>query len=154
MTNKEIREYLDKINSSNVLNAFILLDNDKVRADGLIRKYVIKYNDRSYSPPEVLRLAYNDATGNRLPESFFAKIGEGTEQFKFIRELGFEIIMKELLNISKNMKSRTVVFKKVPKNEVLKGTEIAILKYYMDEGIIQDPKTSAKHIVTSNNARY
>ncbi len=52
------------------------------------------------------------------------------------------------------MENRIVVFKKVPKNEVLNGTEIAILKFYMDEGLIQDPKTSHKHLETNSKARY
>lgn len=97
MTNKEIREYLEKIHSNNILNAFILLDNDKERADGLIRKYVINYNYNNYSPPEVIRLAYKDATGNNLPENIFINIGENSEHFKFIRNLGFEIILKQIM---------------------------------------------------------
>lgn len=52
------------------------------------------------------------------------------------------------------MGNKTVVFKKVPLNEVQNGTEIAILKHYMDIGLIQDPKTSSSFKETSNEARY
>lgn len=154
MTKTEINSFLKKISRENILNAFKKLDQDENSFKSKIRQYVIRHEGKTYPPPETLRVAYEIATGSLLPDSFFANIGEGSEQFKFIRKHNFEIIKKELLSINKYMKNRIVVFKKVPKNEVLKGNEISIPKNYIDLGIIQDPKTSAKHTVTSNNARY
>ena len=154
MTKTEIRYFLDKISQENILNAFNVLDENEKSTQSMIRQYVVRNEEKTYPPPETLRIAYENATGEKLPEAFFNNIGEGSEQFKFIRELGFEIVKKEVLNQRNNMENRIVVFKKVPKNEVLDGTEISILKFYMDEGLIQDPKTSNKRFETSNTARY
>ena len=155
MTKTEIRYFLDKISQENILNAFNVLDENEKSTQSMIRQYVVRNEGKTYPPPETLRIAYENATGEKLPEVFFDNIGEGSEQFKFIRELGFEIVKKEVLNQRNNMENRIVVFKKVPKNEVLDGTEIAIPKFYMDEGLIQDPKTSNKRFETSNNGfRY
>ena len=154
MTKTEIQEYLKKISQENILNAFQQMDESEKSTQSLIRQYVVKHEGKTYPPPETLRIAYKNATSAELPEGFFTNIGEGSEQFKFIRELGFEIVKKEVLNQRNNMENRIVVFKKVPKNEVLDGTELSILKFYMDEGLIQDPKTSNKRFETSNKARY
>jgi hypothetical protein len=154
MTKTEIRDYLKKISQENILNAFQQMDESEKITQSMIRQYVVRNEGKTYPPPETLRLAYTYATGAKLPEGFFTNIGEGSEQFKFIRELGFEIVKKDVLNERINMKNRTVVFKIVPQNEVQSGTEIGILKHYMNEGLIQDPKTSEHHIVTDQSARY
>ncbi len=114
MTKKEIRNFLVKINHENILNAFQQLDKVEIKAKSLIRQYVIRHKGGVYPPPETLRIAFEIATGNILPEDFFANIGEGSEQFKFIREQGFEL----------NRKMYKYYFKKVSKQDVEKTTVI------------------------------
>jgi hypothetical protein len=154
MTKAEIRLYLERITRQNILSAFIVLDKDERITQTLIRQFVILHEYKNYPPPETIRIAYEKATGDKLPKEFFANIGLRSEHFKFIRELGFEIAKKENLNMDNGMKNRTVVFKLVPQNEVQSGTEIGILKHYMNIGLIQDPQTSKKHIVTDQSARF
>src|SRR5690554_2996128 len=47
-----------------------------------------------------------------------------------------------------------VIFKKVPKNEVGKGTEISILKKYFDDGIIDDPKDLQSEDINIGSKSY
>jgi 5-methylcytosine-specific restriction protein B len=95
MTKTEIRYFLDKISKENILNAFQVLDENEKSTQSMIRQYVVRNEGKTYPPPETLRIAYENATGEKLPEAFFANIGEGSEQFKFIRENKFELNLKD-----------------------------------------------------------
>lgn len=95
MTKTEIRYFLDKISQENILNAFQVLDENEKSTQSMIRQYVVRNEGKTYPPPETLRIAYENATGEKLPEAFFANIGEGSEQFKFIRENKFELNLKD-----------------------------------------------------------
>ena len=95
MTKTEIRYFLDKISQENILNAFNVLDENEKSTQSMIRQYVVRNEEKTYPPPETLRIAYENATGEKLPEAFFANIGEGSEQFKFIRENKFELNLKD-----------------------------------------------------------
>ena len=96
MTKTEIRNFLDNISHDNILKAFNVINENYDSSQSLIRQYVIRHEGKTYPPPETLRIAYEDATGDKLPDTFFANIGEGTEQFKFIRGLGFVLDQVEL----------------------------------------------------------
>ena len=61
---------------------------------------------------------------------------EKSPHFKRLEELGFTINLKSNMTIQFN----TIIFKKVPANEVGTGTEIAVLKKYFTSGFIDDPK--------------
>lgn len=89
MTKTEINSFLEKISIENILNAFQKLDEDGSSSNSKIRQYVIRHEGKTYPPPETLRVAYEYATGDKLPMTFFENIGEDSEQFKFVRELGF-----------------------------------------------------------------
>lgn len=89
MTKTEINSFLEKISTENILNAFQKLDEDGSSSKSKIRQYVIRHEGKTYPPPETLRVAYEYATGDKLPMTFFENIGEDSEQFKFVRELGF-----------------------------------------------------------------
>lgn len=138
MKKKEIVSLLSEFSYQHVLDAMEIIDKSNIPSKRKSIAYnVLSLDSRSfYPPPLLIEKAYKISTNKDLPPNFFQNIGKKSPHFKRLEELGFTINSKSKMTIQFN----TIIFKKVPANEVGTGTEIALLKKYFTSGFIDDPK--------------
>ena len=138
MKKKEIVSLLSEFSYQHVLEAMEIIDKSNIPSKRKSIAYnVLSLDSRSfYPPPLLIEKAYKISTNKDLPPNFFQNIGKKSPHFKRLEELGFTINSKSKMTIQFN----TIIFKKVPANEVGTGTEIAVLKKYFTSGFIDDPK--------------
>lgn len=138
MKKKEIVSLLSKISYQHVLEAMETIDKSNIPSKRKSIAYdVLSLDSRNfYPPPLLIEKAYKISTNKDLPPNFFQNIGKKSPHFNRLEELGFTINLKSNMTIQFN----TIIFKKVPANEVGTGTEIAVLKKYFTSGFIDDPK--------------
>lgn len=138
MKKKEIVSLLSKFSYQHVLEAMEIIDKSNIPSKRKSIAYnVLSLDSRNfYPPPLLIEKAYKISTNKDLPPNFFQNIGKKSPHFKRLEELGFTINLKSNMTIQFN----TIIFKKVPANEVGTGTEIAVLKKYFTSGFIDDPK--------------
>ena len=138
MKNKEIKILLDILNYEHIINAMEVIDEIDIPEKRKSFAYDVFSLDsgKRYPPPLLIEEAYKIASNKTLPPNFFKNIGIKSPHFKKLEELGFTINSKFKMKNQYN----TIIFKKVPGNEVDSGTEIAILKRYFTKGFIVDPK--------------
>ena len=138
MKNKEIKIVLEVLNREHIINAMEVIDELDIPEKRKSFAYdVISLNSgKRYPPPLLIEEAYKIACNKTLPPNFFKNIGKKSPHFKKLKELGFTINEKLKMKNQYN----TIIFKKVPGNEVESGTEISILKKYFKNGFIDDPK--------------
>lgn len=74
----------------NVIDAIEQIDNNGIESGAQSSTYDLIFEGKRYPPKLVYSLAHKYATGDILDRSTF-KGGEGTEAFKVLRNLGFEI---------------------------------------------------------------
>lgn len=79
----------EKITRENVLQAIKEVDDGKVAVRPSI-KFDILYNGKKYPPKDIMRLAHEYATGEYL-----WKPGGGEPTNKYLKALGFEIVLKD-----------------------------------------------------------
>ena len=138
MKNKEIKIVLEVLNREHIINAMEVIDEINIPEKRKSFAYdVISFDSgKRYPPPLLIEEAYKIACNKTLPPNFFKNIGAKSPHFKKLKELGFTINSKFKMKNQYN----TIIFKKVPGNEVESGTEISILKKYFKNGFIDDPK--------------
>ena len=138
MKKKEIVSLLSEFSYQHVLEAMETIDKSNIPSERKSIAYnVLSLDSRNfYPPPLLIEKAYKISTNKDLPPNFFQNIGKKSPHFKRLEELGFTINSKSNMTILFN----TIIFKKVPTNEVRTGTEIAVLKKYFTSGFIDDPK--------------
>ena len=138
MKNKEIKIVLEVLNREHIINAMEVIDEINIPEKRKSFAYdVISFDSgKRYPPPLLIEEAYKIACNKTLPPNFFKNIGKKSPHFKKLKELGFTINEKLKMKNQYN----TIIFKKVPGNEVESGTEISILKKYFKNGFIDDPK--------------
>ena len=138
MKKKEIVSLLSEFSYQHVLEAMETIDKSNIPSERKSIAYnVLSLDSRNfYPPPLLIEKAYKISTNKDLPSNFFQNIGKKSPHFKRLEELGFTINLKSNMTIQFN----TIIFKKVPTNEVRTGTEIAVLKKYFTSGFIDDPK--------------
>ena len=86
----QTQNYLSKISKEDLLSAMDVLDNEPVKTKSLIRHYIalLDVTGNEYPPPELIRIAYNIASGDILPDGFFNDIGKNSEHFQFLKKNG------------------------------------------------------------------
>lgn len=138
MKNKEIKIVLEVLNREHIINAMEVIDEINIPEKRKSFAYdVISFDSgKRYPPPLLIEEAYKIACNKTLPPNFFKNIGAKSPHFKKLKELGFTINSKFKMKNQYN----TIIFKKVPGNEVASGTEISILKKYFTASLIDDPK--------------
>ena len=138
MKNKEKKIVLEVLNREHIINAMEVIDEINIPEKRKSFAYDVISLDsgKRYPPPLLIEEAYKIACNKTLPPNFFKNIGAKSPHFKKLKELGFTINSKFKMKNQYN----TIIFKKVPGNEVETGTEISILKKYFKNGFIDDPK--------------
>jgi 5-methylcytosine-specific restriction protein B len=155
MKNSELKSYLERITPSSVKTAMELIDLNGVSNGSKPRYYeaCFKETNISYPPVLLIRYAYKDSVELELPDNFFDNIGKKSLHFKFLKENGFDLVPLKDQNEIK-MDITKIIFKKVPLNEVGNGTEISLLKHYLNFGLIDDPKDANDVLETNGSKSY
>jgi hypothetical protein len=144
MTKTEIRDYLEKISQENILNAFQQMDESEKITQSMIRQYVVRYEGKTYPPPELIRIAYNNASGDILPDGFFNDIGKNSEHFQFLKKMGFDVIKKELEVEKDAIKNKRILIKLI-KQQDISGEFYIPKKYTGKDKFFPDPRLENPH---------
>ena len=147
----QTQNYLSKISKEDLLSAMDVLDNEPVKTKSLIRHYIalLDVTGNEYPPPELIRIAYNIASGDILPDGFFNDIGKNSEHFQFLKKMGFDVIKKELEVKKDTMMNKRILIKLI-KSQDISGEFYIPKKYTGKDKFFPDPRLENPHPIDSS----
>ena len=147
----QTQNYLSKISKEDLFSAMVVLDNEPVKTKSLIRHYIalIDVKGNEYPPPELIRIAYNIASGDILPDGFFNDIGKNSEHFQFLKKMGFDVIKKEL-EVKKDAMMNKRILVKLIKSQDISGEFYIPKKYTGKDKFFPDPRLENPHPIDSS----